>query len=204
MKKTTTIIIFLLAAVFCFAETGHEGISWGCKRDLLDFGQNAETWKTGEDELVFYGTNKLGRPTIKTCFFISGEFKGASYYFLTEDTEELLQRFQDKKKIYEIQTQTDITQEVNGFIEFNVEDYPEFAKRGETELYAFVLVLGEACAYSLCNTIEDEGYKKIEADPEANGKVYIYDYNDDTRVYIITNAYGGLGFVTYLQHFKDY
>ena len=53
--------------------------------------------------------------------------------------------------------------------------------------------------------IRIDGIEELKND-EGNGKstVYIYDYNDDTRVYIFENLVEGLTFVYYAQHEQDY
>ena len=50
-----------------------------------------------------------------------------------------------------------------------------------------------------------DGIEELKID-EGNGKstVYIYDYNDDTRVYIFENLVEGLTFVYYAQHEQDF
>lgn len=204
MKKIIPLLIFICSVLPGFAETGYNGYAWGRKRNSFIFGDKADSYKIDNFEIVSFGTNVLGRSTIKSYFFIDENLEGVTYYFLQQDQEELIQRFEDKKKIYEVKTKTNIYEYLISVFEYNDIEIPEYAKEDENGAAAFFLIIGESLIFEQSQYIKKEGYKKTEEDPEATGKLYIYDYNDDTRVYIITEGLDGIGFVTYLPQYKDY
>ena len=83
---------------------------------------------------------------------------------------------------------------------------PTFYDGTDEAISALMIIICETYMYELASISEDKGYKSnkaTEAGPGI-GTLYIYDYNDDTRVYIAAGNVEGFAFVAYVPHFKDY
>ena len=55
--------------------------------------------------------------------------------------------------------------------------------------------------YLLARGIELNNVDKID---NGDARIYIYDYNDDTRVYLFENVVKGVLFVVYTHHEQDF
>ena len=202
MKKIFFIFVLLSCFAAGFAETGYDGIEWGTKRDSLKFSEGAQSWKEQNLEVVAFSTVILGRSTIKSFLFNDQKLDGVAYSFIKKDLPELLKKFDNNKKVYEIPLTIDYENDLEYIIKNS--ELPAFAKDEEYGAYAFKLIIAQAMSWELCRMAESEGYKKIEAEKQAKEKLFIYDYNNNTRVYILTGGMQGLGFVVYVPHSKDY
>lgn len=210
MKKLffTFILVFCLAAGF--AETGIDGTAWRTNRKKLNFGDLADNWNiTADTQIVSFSTIILGKKEIECYIFEEEQLKGVCYCIPEKSVKELLTKLDKTKKVLEIKTQTFSTldlMEKHFFYKKN-KNTPSFYSEDENIKKAFRILLGEFEIYSIANKTEQTGYKNIsKANKKApgTGTLYIYDYNDDTRVYITAGNVDGLAFVAYVPHFKDY
>ncbi len=209
MKKL--FFIFVLVSCFAagFAETGYYDTEWGTKRDRLDFGEKADEWKYGNITMVSFGTIILGDNSIKTYFFDKDKGLNCVGYFIPEGTlKELLLKFDSRKKVYEIQTELFKIEEIyeiaNEIIKRGEE--PQFYDSTDDAKIAFTIILAELYNYEIADITQNKGYKKLEKAKQGPGvgTLMIYDYNDDSRVYITTGNVENLAFVTYVPNFQDY
>ena len=209
MKKTIITLLFLILTFGLFSETGYNGTAWKKQRDKLNFGKHAEDWELGNFCIVSFGTVILGDDSIKSYFF--DKEKGlncVSYYIPEKSLKELLSKFDSNKKVYEIKTQLfskdELTGEVNNLIKTN--ETPSFYDGTDDATTAFMIILGEISLYEIANITEIKGYKNIKEAKSGPGvgTLYIYDYNDDTRIYISSGNIEGLAFVAYVPHSQDY
>ena len=69
-----------------------------------------------------------------------------------------------------------------------------------------MILICESYTYEIAIKCEEKGYKSNKATKTGPGvgTLYIYDYNDDTRVYIAAGNVEDMAFVAYVPHFKDY
>lgn len=202
MKKIFFIFVLVSCLTAGFAETGYNGTEWDTNRNLIDFGEYAESWNEDNLEAVSFTAVVLGRQTVESYLFEDQRLQGISYYLISEDTDELLERLKTKKKIYEVSADLEMEPIIDKTVE--AAELPEYAKEDDTGKFAFKLIITEAILWDSCRQIETLGYKKIQNDEKAKGKIYIFDYNEDTRVYIITEVLSGIGFVVYVPHFQDF
>lgn len=204
------ILFFILFLNFgIFAETGYNGFQWGWEKKDINIGENIEVWEDEYGSIVSFGTIILGDDSIKSYFFdVEKGLDCVSYYIPAGSLEELLSKFDPKKKVYEVKTElfeiNDIYNSAKELIEKGT--IPPFYDGSDKTIFAFISVLAEGYSYEIASKSEDKGYKNIKEAKEGPkvGTLYIYDYNDDTRVYILSGNIDGLAFVAYVPHCKDY
>lgn len=100
-----------------------------------------------------------------------------------------------KTKVFEGRT---ISEDIDSvLISFKEEKYV-------LEIQDFDLDLNKGIAITTLE-IEETGYEEIKPEPgNDTGKIYIYDYNEDTRVYLYENVVTDYAFVVYVPHEQDY
>lgn len=206
MKKLLLIFVLLSCFAGAFAETGYNGTEWNRKRSLLDFGEKADEWQISQEQsVVSFGSVALGDDTIKIYFFEKEKLTGVSYYIPEGTLKDLLSKFDSKKEVAKIQTPMFTVQEIfEGLEKLKKEkNLPSFIDGSEEAEIALSVVLAELSLIEIAKFCETKGYKNLEK-TEDPGTLYIYDYNNDTRVYIAAGNIKGLVFVAYVPHFKDY
>ena len=201
MKKLIFIFVLLSCFAEAFAETGYDGTEWGTKRNRLEFSQNAETLKENNFEIVTFPAVVLGRSSLKSYLFQDQELDGVTYSFIISDLPELLKKFENKKKVCEVSIKIDYSEDLEYIIK-NTE-LPEYTKQ-EDGILAFKLVMTHSMSWELSKMIESKGYKSLESNKQAKEKLFIYDYNSNTRAYIFTGGMTGVGTVVYVPHSQDY
>ena len=170
----------------------------------------AETWKMNQDTtVVSFSSLVLGDKTVKSYIFEKDKLKGITYFTLDKYVPELLSKFTQKNKIYQIETELFSKKDIWDGIELlkKENNVPPFVDGGEDADVAFYVLMAELSLYEIANYGETKGYKNIEAakkKTDSVGTLYIYDYNDDTRIYITSGNVDGLAFVAYVPHYKDY
>ena len=211
MKKLffTFILVFCLAAVF--AETGYKGTAWSTKRNSLDFGNLAETWQPDDEtQVITFGTTFVGDGALCSYYFYNNELTGVTLCYQENTTKNLLEKLKKENKVFEIQTECLLYSETFDFKkELKKENkvQPSFDESETSEKYLTFLV-EQLKLYTKAKDIEKKGYKNIKKAKKKEwgiGKIYIYDYNEDTRLYIFTPyTFDHVAFVAYVPHFKDY
>ena len=210
MKK----IFFTFILVFClvagFAENGYNGTSWGTTKNKIQFGENIDSWQMTQNlEIITFSTTTQGKTTIKAYFFNNEKLAGISYYLPENSLKDFISKIKAEKKVLEIETELFSIQNLMESLKQskNKKNYPTFMDGSEDSEYAFIAVLGESYLYEIASYSEEKGYKNIKKTTKkapGTGTLYIYDYNDDTRVYITAGNVDGLAFVAYVPHVKDY
>lgn len=191
MRKTITTLLILFLTLGLFAETGYNGNQWLKKRDQLILNFPIEP---GEDKL--WNTTAaekkaiMGKETVVYYHYGEGYLYAVSYYTTVEKTENLKKKFNNL--VYEKKTKN-VT--ISDLICIGI-----LRETSDIDLY-----LNNQMAIS-CLKYEQDGYDQIEVMADDNGKatISIYDYNDDTRVYILENFIEKLTFVVYTYHEQDY
>ena len=204
MKKIIFTLLFLFITVGLFGDTGtgYNNLNWNTPRDRVAFGENTEYWKEGNIEIASFTDVVIGQSTIKSYIFTNGKFNGVTYFYFQKDTEELLERFNNKKKIFEKFVDVALEGEVTSTLEYI--ELPDYAKKDENGKRAFEIIIAESMIWEIAKMTEEDGYKSIDESKEQNTKLYIFDYNEDTRVYILTGGLYNVGFVAYVPHRQDY
>ena len=225
MKK---IFSFIFGAVFifsAFSETGYNNIEWYteenmvCKQiDLyaafdesmektLDLNNSGVDVKVavktilGERSLVNYFFTNIGYQLPKNKRDEKYKLVAISYIVPKEKTNVILKRFPIQKL-------------VNKYIKCR-SDFLDFIKNEYFNKIDFVN-LKTNTANSLITSAVSTTTISFEKDGQANellpeenstekdGTLYIYDYNDDTRVYIYDNIIKDKAVVVYVPHEQDY
>lgn len=185
MKKIFIILLMLSCFAGAFAETGYNGNQWWSKRQLV---KNNLLYlitpiipKDDSAECYEYieieSKNMLGVKTSVYYHFFDETLSAVSYSLPTEKTKEIKSKF--KNKVQELE------------IELKTEDNTDIEQNCELENYVFNAMI----------TGDIEYFKNFKG---KGARLSIYDYNDDTRVYIFENTTEGKTFVVYTYHEQDF
>ena len=209
MKKIFISFILLFCVFIGSAETGYDKIEWEKQRALINFGELADNWHVNnETEVVSFSTIILGQKAIECYIFQKGKFAGVCYSIPEKSVKELLSKFDKTKKI--LKTKTEIFSYDDLFDEFELYKkegkLPSFYKEEIMIGIITRILIGQLKTFKIAKDIEKTGYKNIEKSKKSDkvGTLYIYDYNDDTRMYITSGNVYDLAFVAYVPHYKDY
>lgn len=220
------LVLTAFFSVFLFAETGYKGIEWICTEaecsKQVELKLQFENNSVG-DRLVkefmsdisekINETVILGKQTTVGYMFvpIDNEYFlfGISYVVNTNQIKKLQNKF---KKIRQYKT----LQQVVGVKEFYAQD--ELNNLGLTPNDITPEIEDSLIRYMFCQSSlgyilsgeEFDTFSWIGLEPptkknkKATGTLTIYDYNDDTRVYIYDNIIKDKAVVVYVPHEQDY
>jgi hypothetical protein len=192
MKKLFFIFVLLSCFAVGFAETGYRGHQWYSAAESFP--------KTGQENVnLEYDSTKpiIYKKTIlesKTFLFYdinigTDELESAGYLVPKNKTEQLKKELKSMKKtIYnydfsEMEIETGTSQLEN---DFNI-----FAE------FSWITKLFES-------SMTEQDKEDLKAFKNAEGRITIYDYNDDTRCYIFENAIPDRTVVIYVPHEQDF
>lgn len=199
MKKIFFILLLLSCFAGAFAETGYNGIKWFTEREVF---KKSTGYKTTQSEVIpaieMQEKTMLGEKTTVNYFFSAYDcFEGVIYTIPEKKTSELKDKL--NKPIKTFKTDTFTREQFSREI---LKEEPDF--KGQTQ--QTINTYFNYVFYSICfYTFEQESnYEIIKAKKNSKGTLYIYDYNDDTRLYIFENIIEGLTFVVYLNHGQDF
>lgn len=178
------IFIFVLLSCFSagFADTGYRGIPWYSNAEVLP-----KLDQIIYNDLFIYEKIILGKKTHLFYAFYENQFQFASY-IITKDKTEALKKELKKLKKTEIKC-----------ILSNASEYI-----ANSQLEAEEWMIGDA--FSIVYELEKLTLEEIKAeeDKSADGRITIYDYNDDTRCYVIENYIPEKTAVVYVPYEQDY
>ena len=212
MKKVFLFLILILISCFAgvFAETGYNGIKWNANPKQISSGKNAEKWQpTEEMQVISCESIILGAKSIKAFLFKNKKLTGISYLLNNYSLNELLSKFDNANKIIETNITFYSLEELTEGLEHLKKEnkLPRSFDNSKKQNDTFLLLMGLISAIEISENIEKVGYKNIETTEENIPRLchlYIYDYNDDTRTYILDNKESGIVFVAYVPHEQDY
>lgn len=205
MRKIIITLLLVFLSLGLFAETGYDGIKWYTQLNTSD-----DAWVSGGGTAVVPEVcNILGYTSIKSFIYENNKLVGVGYCISEEQLTELLSRLEEKKKIYEINTSLLTKVEISATLRMSIRNnnVPTFYDESEIMSSLFCMMIGDCYSVQAANKIESEGYKTLKKAKKKDlgyGTLYIYDYNDDTRIYITSGNVEGLAFVSYVPHIKDY
>lgn len=225
MKKIFVLFLLTIFSFVTHAETGYRGLEWYTEEsiagnqidlypafdetiektlDLKDSGIEIKvTVKTllGERSLVNYFFTNIGYQLPKNKRDEKYKLIAISYIVPKDKTNELLKHFSIQKIVKKyIQCRSD-------FLNIIKNDYFNHIDFNTLETNASESLITSAIATV---TTFFERYGKADAlapdldSTEKDGTLYIYDYNDDTRVYIYDNIIKDKAVVVYVPHEQDY
>lgn len=185
MKKQITTLLILFLTLGLYAETGYAGIEWGTAKNKFKFEEELEgagiinKTMLGEETRVFYSFNN------------KNNLDGISYSISRKKTSQLINRYPYEKRIGSIKIDT-LTKE---------DLYKDLGELAENEklLEEYISIVLCSNAAPLCDVRMGQGKRGY-----GDCTVHIYNYNDDTRVYIFENLVEGRTFVYYTFHEQDY
>ncbi len=194
MKKQIIALLLLIITSELVAETGYNGLDWFTNKKYVALSNEIESGTPIYWDFVKAQEKPiLGQKTEIFYVFPDYEHLCAVEYSIDEkETKRLLEKFNNLVYDTNINTNTE---------EYFIGLYKDPEELSEKDRKAILFT-----AFGLiCEDMESNGYKNIgNDDPEFTGHLYIYDYNDDTRVYIFENAIEGKTIVVYFPHEQDY
>ena len=202
MKKTIA-IFFLCCSLSLFAETGYRGYKW--YSNIWDFpasGQIEEAKEVGigYNAPLVYEKKIMDEQTFLFYDFDTRtmELQAAGYLIPKNKTTELKTKIKEQKR-------EEFKIALNEIISEYEIDEQDIVEYGEM----LIKILAEYSTISECENIAK--YMEIEReeleqhkDEKATGTITIYDYNDDTRIYLFEGAVKEKTVVVYVPHEQDY
>ena len=233
MKKIFMLVLTLFFSLSLFAETGYHGVEWYTHIDTVvrelwlkkpSYMSNPRFIETMEEDDIQeppeYITQKniLGTPTDISYYFglpplekvkilspEQNDFRGVtsiSYIIPTEKKRQLVSKY--KKPVQKL-----FMKDGKDICTISTEILEEGLKEGFSK--EVLIELMDATARILCsqtsNDIEKHGAEASNAQLKpspTSTPLTIYDYNDDTRVYIYDNIIKDKAVVVYVPHEQDY
>lgn len=193
MKKTLTSLLLIVLSFGLFAETGYNGLKWNIKKEILNQQKRLST--TEESSNIEIEERAILGTKTKIYYHIpAGELWAISYTIPKEKTHQLLKKYKKENLIIKTKTPSRTKNEILEDLKNEGDDLP-------ADFDAFI----NEGYYLLVFSVEEEGIDYLINDTDSGkGILYIYDYNEDTRVYILENQIEGLTLVYYTYHEQDY
>ena len=195
MKKTIA-IFFLCCSLSLFAETGYRGYKWySNKNDFPKTGRLDTSKITGWEDILIYKKQVLEEPNFLYYGFTfdDEEFIDAGYVIQNDKTPELKKQLKEKI-IKEIKVELGDLDEQLAEAKITDEEAREYGEKEDNHFFYDQLSW-------IALMLERNGTGDIEEGP---GLLTIYDYNNDTRIYLFEGAVTGKTVVVYVPHEQDY
>lgn len=202
MKRVISLILAvgIAAGALLFGETGYKKFQWNYPiENVLDCITHQTPLNEAQKEyfaecLIVEELPILGMKT-EVFYFSAGNYiSGIAYFIPTSKVKSLKTNL--RSKVTEVKVEG--TQEKTYKNKLN-ENYPEL----NPEDYWRASFASDKCIFSIY--IEAVGYDTLKQEKgKKNCTLSIYDYNDDTRVYIYENIIEGQTVVVYVPHEQDY
>ena len=198
MKKTIAILLFFIGCML-YAETGYRGHEWYSLSSTFPRTGREKNEQPGWMKTIIYQKEILG----ETTFLFYGfsfeyeEFINAGYIIPIEKHYDLVaELYPTKYNIYKINLgdYANLEEQIEE-AKRNDDDYKNY---GEKEEYHFFY--DQLSWFALM--IEQYGIEEIQENP--NATVIIYDYNNDTRLYLFDGAIKGKTVAVYVPHEQNY
>ena len=189
-KQIISFLILIFTAAGLAAETGWQGFKW--YSDWKNFPTH-NTLKT-EEELRFgkitaevYKKTIMGEQTyLYLAFSNSDQFIAAGYTLSKATANKVIENLGPKIKQYKATTES---REERNMITNKEKAYADF----------FIFAGFENVAeYMEQGAMEEQGW------PEGDGRITIYNYNDDTYAYVFENFYDKRTTIVFIPHFRGY
>ncbi len=194
MKK----LFFIFVLVFCvaagFAETGYAGTQWGTHKQNLKIGDkieptNNELWESTEARRKLI----LNKPGIIYYHFVEDYLYGITYTLNKKDTKQIISKFKNEVDTIKVESS-----DLDEWIDYLSQQGMIDNKEDEEDIN----LATNKMIFEITAVYEFQGYKNQIKN--GNAKVYIFDYNDDTRVFLFENIVEGYSFVSYIWHEQDF
>lgn len=189
MKKILSLFILFLS-VGLFAETGYAGVEWGTKKEQLkDFfieHDDSELWNNTEVR----EKQILNEKTKVYYHFFYDRLISISYKIPDKKTEKLLSKFPDVVDVMMCPTMT-------------LTEFKELHKDAANLNLDDSNILETLMNQNVAQFVERYEITQMEL-PNGKGKIWIFDYNNDTNAYLIQDIIEGYTFVVYVFREQDY
>lgn len=192
-KRIILIAAIMLAGALAFGETGWNNHQWwtDVKKYRTDKDEKIpESLITLQDKVQATKRLILGKKINVYFLFPDGKLTGISYTIESSKTEELKKKFNQPVSYIK-------------FYQFSKEEIIEGAAQDEVIIKTDEEIewIMTSVLFAIAATIEQEGMGSYN---EGDAQLSIYDYNDDTRVYIYENIMEGQTVVVYVPHEQDF
>lgn len=221
MKKIFMLVLTVFFSLSLFAETGYRGVKWGWSEEKCS--ENILLKMTEEDTIAciriasdhFHAevkvrieeTSILGKKNKVIYLFFDNILLGATYIINLNQSTELKNKLKEVRRYKTMRQFTELKQLY--FNEETLEKHNINAQELDNSVARLV------CTYAAMEYEFDSGenstfFTTFELEPptEKNkkypGTLTLYDYNDDTRVYIYDNIIKDKAVVVYVPHEQDY
>ncbi len=187
MKKIFIILLMLSCFAGAFAETGYANTAWGTPKKYVDLTEETDSIKSKSKTIQ-------GVKTTLYYQFVNDRLAGVCYSIPAEKTEQLKQNYYNL--VAKFKAHSTSQKEWIKMLQEDSTTKEKLTAKSKDLMTSKILFLS---AWD----IENNGYDQLK-DVEGKGNFYIYDYNNDTRVYIFENTIEGITFVVYTYHEQDF
>ena len=216
MKKIFVVALLIFNFVI-FAETGYTGTEWYTPKNIVIKSLLLSPVGNGDNAFIYIKEKNILNERTVVCYYFSApddlskaedfsidelfQLTGIGYLIPKEKTELLLKKYNIQvSKLFIKNMKKNLNTLVNKVIIEDKENKINIDKLDLQKAFLCYVSLG----FEKDGIASDEDFQIVEK-PDANtGTIYIYDYNDDTRVYIYENVIEDKTFVVYVPHEQDY
>lgn len=194
-KQTIAFLILIFMAAGLAAESGYKGIPWGSNEAIVEFYEGTKqtpiNLSADGNKIKVYKKIMLGDET-NVFYLMSGDIGLLGVFYITsnKNNEKLTFNLKSKNKFQELPFFKDKNDEMRKATREVIDD--EMMVELSVGLYI----------YSFAGELETNG--RFENEMKGDGLLSIYDYNDDTRLYIFENVIPDITIVGYIPHIDDF
>lgn len=160
----------------------------------------------------------LGKPNTVLYLFFGAKnnyyLSSVSYIVSTDQVKEIINKLTTVRK-YKTSTQITnsnsfVKEDILDLVTFSLDDIEqEYLSQEIVDIYFQILFSDISCGYEIKGdnsaAFNYYGFALAEKhNKKLSGTIYIYDYNEDTRMYIFDNIVKGKSIVVYTEHEQDY
>lgn len=198
-KQTIALFILIFTAAGLTAETGYKGINWGSAEFIITYYEGEEINPVPNKDNYYpmlYKKTLLGEET-NLFYLMQSEYGLLGVFYVTPETnnEKLKFNLRNKEKIYEYPFLRDAENQLWKKAE---EEFKEAIDYPIVEYSIGFYMWQFAGAYEFEYKVQQFPTEGLE------GIISVYDYNDDTRLYIFENIIPEKTIVVYFPYEQDY
>ena len=193
-KQIISLFILIFTAAGMAAETGYNGLKWFTNINKINLSYEKPIPEIPieelKDQIRMQEKPMLGIQTQVYYIFNEDELTCISYSIDSSATSRLLDKLSKPIFITHIKP----TEKESYIKKQSLSDKITAENENMLLCLSFIAIMGK---------FEIKGYASLKSD-EGNGRIYIYDYNEDTRVWVLQDAIPGKTYVIYFPHEQDF
>ncbi len=221
MKKIFMLVLTVFFSLSLFAETGYKGVEWGWSEEKCS--ENVSLKMSIEDSIACIGISQdtpdtdvearienisiLGKKNKVIYLFLDNILMSTTYMINQNQLNELKNKLNETRRYKTMRQFTELkhfffSEETWKKPDINVQELDNSIARLMCAYAAIEYEFGSGEDSTLFTTFELE--PPTEKNKKYPGTLTLYDYNDDTRVYIYDNIIKDKAVVVYVPHEQDY